>query len=111
VLGNDAPPSDAGHVFLRMWTPIQRPWGAPVGNCWIKVAFRAPGDAAQTFDHYSVEGMEPINGSGIRQNAEAWVPVVDGKFEYAWTRSTSTPYPPGCSYGLGLELIGYARNK
>lgn len=103
-------PENVGHVLIRCWTPIQRPSNAPNGNAVLTVAFRAPGDTSMVPAAYAFEAMNSINGMGVRTLAHCWVPVVDRKFEYAWTRSTGQLYPPGCSYGINLELLGYARN-
>lgn len=106
---SDALPCEVAQVVLRVWSPIQRPSQAPVGNCVFTCAFRAPGDASMTPTAYQVESMCSVNGAGVRQQATVFCPVVENKLEWCWTRSTLGAYPPNCSYGMNIELVGYLR--
>jgi hypothetical protein len=93
-------PEDTGHVLLRAWTMIG---GMPGAVCNLGVAFRPPGSTDIAYGDYATQA----HGATERQAQEIWVPVGDGMFEYA--ASWSGAY--GCvSYGVNIELLGYARN-
>lgn len=102
-------PCHVGQVILRVWSPIQRPAAAPAANAVLTVAFRAPGDTSIVPAAYAVESMCSANGSGIRQQSTLFCPVIENRLEWCWTRSTQGAYPPNCSYGVNIELLGYVR--
>jgi hypothetical protein len=81
------------------------------------IIFRAPGDTriscstanfiGQTiFQVNTVSGV--ILGGGQRAAMATWVPVVNGKIEYCWTRNTTGSWPNSGAYGFNLAVQAWA---
>lgn len=77
------------------------------------IIFRTPGDTRVTCDTANFIGqtifqVNVVNGvalgGGQRAAMATWVPVVDGKIEYCWTRTTTGPWPASGAYGFNLAI-------
>lgn len=99
-------PQDAVAAFLSGILIITYA-GPDQGGADLQVFFRRLGDTAtQDIDGQAVEAK---TGNGIRSTMSTWVPLVDGKFEWKWTRSTTAQWPNGPSYGVNLNVQAWAR--
>ena len=41
---------------------------------------------------------------GRRSNFSTWVPVVNGRIEFMWTRTTEEPWPENAAYGWNIAI-------
>ncbi len=82
----------------------------------LGVIFRKPGDTSVSCSttHYAAQavfvtnmvGAQTILG-GQRSTSSVTVPLVNGEFEWCWTRSTSGNWPVNSSYGVNYGIRGY----
>jgi hypothetical protein len=75
------------------------------------IAFRAIGDArvSCTQENFMGQGVETQVDGGIRTNMSTWVPLIDGKFEMCWSKSTPGTWPANSSYAFNLSIQAWAR--
>lgn len=99
-------PADVKAVFLTGRLVITH--GTNQETCDLTIAFRAPG-ADVSADDWMGQAVEAHVGGGQRSGFASWVPVVDGKFEWLWGRSTYGQWPSGCAYGVFLYPQEYKR--
>lgn len=84
--------------------------GTKVEIADLGVIFRAPGSTTVKCDtdNYMGQAVEASVGNGIRSGMATWVPVVDGKIEYCWYRSTPGTYPANSAYAVNLSIQAVA---
>lgn len=56
------------------------------------------------------EMVVSLIGQGARQPFASWVPLVDGKFHWRWTRNTDGEWPERCSYAGNFVIQAYTRS-
>ncbi len=75
--------------------------------CDLTLAYRNHGERD---DHiYIAQTVETAVQGGQRTPHSIWIPVLEGKFEIKWSRSTDGTWPAHCSYGINLKAVGYLR--
>lgn len=77
----------------------------------LLVYFRAPG-APPSIPGWNIDfpGQACMAGfGGQRSGCSLWVPVVNGQFEWMWTRSTTAAEHPDVTYGCKFYVNAYLR--
>lgn len=86
--------------------------GSTAETADLQVTLRATGDTGVTCTYtspwYIGQTVEAAIGGGQRSNMAVWVPLVNGTFEWCWTRSTAGTWPANSAYGVNLSLEAYA---
>lgn len=99
-------PADAKAVFLSGILIITH--GSVTQTCDLQVSLRGYGDNLAA-NNYIGQAVETHIGGGQRSTMSAFVPVIDGKFQFLWTRSTFGQWPGECAYGVNLSAQGYVK--
>ena len=99
-------PADAVAVFLCGLMVITH--GTTAETADLQVTFRAPGDTVAS-NQYIGQTIEASVGNGQRSNLATWVPLVDGKFQMYWHKSTPGTWPTNSSYTINLFPQQYLR--
>lgn len=82
--------------------------GTSQQTCDLTVSLRAPGSTLAA-GNYVGQTVESHVGGGQRSNMSAWVPLVNGIFEFQWNRNTFGQWPQECSYGINLSLQAWTK--
>lgn len=99
-------PVTAVAVFLCGLLIITHGLTDETADLWI--AFRAPGDTLAP-GNYTGQVIEAAVGNGQRTNLSTWIPLVGGKFQLYWHRSTTGAYPANSAYAINLAAQLYLR--
>lgn len=98
--------ADAKAAFLSGLLIITH--GTSQQVCDATVSLRAPGSGLQAAN-YLGQVVEAHVGGGQRSGFASWVPLVNGVFEFQWSRSTFGQWPQECSYGINLSLQAWTK--
>lgn len=82
--------------------------GTTQETCDMHVALRAPGNGLDA-GNYLGQVVEAHVGGGQRSGFTSRVPLVNGVFQFHWTRVNSVQWPAGCAYGINLSLQEWNR--
>lgn len=82
--------------------------GTTLATAGMTLAFRKSGDTSVNCNMIIAQAIEGPGNGGIRSTMSAFIPLIDGKFEWCWTRQTTLQWPSSAAYGLNLHMQGYA---
>lgn len=100
--------ADAKAAFIQGLLIITAGSDSPPAIANLTIAFRRPGDPAVTCAHYLGQAVI-ATFTGERTNFSSWVPLVDGKFEFCWRRTTHGTYPAVAAYGFNMGAQAWVK--
>lgn len=102
-------PSDSAAIYISGEMIITH--GSEPESCNLTLTTRGFGDSDIAVGDYIGQTVNNVISGGERSNHSTWVPLIDGKFQWAWHYSTpyQNQYPSYASYGLNFSLQRYVR--
>lgn len=125
--GSASPPR--GPQTPGVWNRVDlKPWGIAADAKWaeltglliithgstaetanLTVTFRRPGDNDSNCANYIGQTIEAAIGSGQRSTVTATTPLINGEFEWCYTKSTSGAWPTNSAYGINMVVSKWGR--
>ncbi len=99
--------ADAKAVFVQGLLIITS--GSTVQTADLHLSFRRPGDTSVNCVNQYMAQAVIATITGERTNFSSWLPVVDGKLEFCWTRNTPDPYPANSAYGFNMGAQAWVK--
>ena len=107
-------PADAKAVMIDGILAITH--GTMPQICGEQIAFRSPDQLQKTAEHvylpytiYIWQTGAYFPNDGARSTGSVIVPLVNGRFEYAWHIQGEPVLPIGCLHGGSFAINGYLR--